>query len=175
MNEIKSRIILKDGTVICDDQSLIEVLYSGNSINDLYCSDKRDQDEWKFAAKDCDSTETGPHYVINEQYTNIVWNDYWFTPEPYSQIDLKSWCYQRCTTNEERERVNIEMIELEKRNMVNVMRHLIYCVDIWRKNKIVWGVGRGSSVSSFILFLIGINRINPIKYNLDISEWLKNT
>jgi DNA polymerase III alpha subunit len=57
--------------------------------------------------------------------------------------------------------------------MVSIMRHLIYCVDAWRQNGVVWGVGRGSSVCSFVLHLIGINRINPIEHGLDIGEWLK--
>jgi DNA polymerase III alpha subunit len=42
-----------------------------------------------------------------------------------------------------------------------------------RNNNIVWGVGRGSCVSSFVLFLIGIHKINPIYYDLDVSEFLK--
>jgi DNA polymerase III alpha subunit len=42
-----------------------------------------------------------------------------------------------------------------------------------RKNKIVWGVGRGSSVASYVLFLIGIHKVNSLKYNLDIKEFLK--
>ena len=36
-----------------------------------------------------------------------------------------------------------------------------YLVDTMRNNNIVWGVGRGSSVGSFVLYKIGINRINP--------------
>jgi len=48
-----------------------------------------------------------------------------------------------------------------------------YLVDLMRENNIVWGVGRGSSVSSFVLFLIGIHRINSIYYDLDVEEFLK--
>jgi DNA polymerase III alpha subunit len=48
-----------------------------------------------------------------------------------------------------------------------------YLVDLMREHNIVWGVGRGSSVSSFVLFLIGIHRINSIYYGLDVEEFLK--
>ena len=61
----------------------------------------------------------------------------------------------------------------EERKMMNVLRFLIYLVDTMRKNKIVWGVGRGSSVASYVLFLIGIHKVNSLKYNLDIKEFLK--
>jgi len=50
---------------------------------------------------------------------------------------------------------------------------MIYFVDTLRKHNILWGVGRGSSVSSYILYLIGIHRIDSIKYNLNIGEFLK--
>jgi DNA polymerase III alpha subunit len=42
-----------------------------------------------------------------------------------------------------------------------------------KENKIVWGVGRGSSVASYVLYLIGVHRIDSIKYDLDIREFLK--
>ena len=57
--------------------------------------------------------------------------------------------------------------------MLPVLRHLVYMVDHFRREGITWGVGRGSSVSSFVLYLIGINRINPLEFGLDIKEFLK--
>jgi DNA polymerase III alpha subunit len=34
-------------------------------------------------------------------------------------------------------------------------------------------VGRGSSVASYVLFLIGVHKIDPIKYELPIEEFFK--
>jgi len=76
-------------------------------------------------------------------------------------------------TDDEKQRIAIEMTMFEERKMMNVLRFLIYLVDSMRKNKIVWGVGRGSSVASYVLFLIGIHKVNSLKYNLDIKEFLK--
>ena len=42
-----------------------------------------------------------------------------------------------------------------------------------RKNKFIWGVGRGSSVSSYILYLIGVHRVNSLKFGFDIKDYLK--
>jgi len=50
---------------------------------------------------------------------------------------------------------------------------MIYIVDMMRKNNLVWGVGRGSSVASYVLYLIGIHKIDSLKYNLNIEEFLK--
>jgi DNA polymerase III alpha subunit len=57
--------------------------------------------------------------------------------------------------------------------MFTLLKYLKYLVDTMRTHNIVWGVGRGSSVASFILFLIGIHRINSLHYDLSIDEFLK--
>ena len=57
--------------------------------------------------------------------------------------------------------------------MYNLLRYMCYLVDFMRENNIVWGVGRGSSVSSYVLFLIGIHKVNSIQYDLDYKEFLR--
>ena len=57
--------------------------------------------------------------------------------------------------------------------MITLLKYLKYLVDTMRENKIVWGVGRGSSVASYVLYLIGVHKIDSIKYELDIKEFLK--
>ena len=69
--------------------------------------------------------------------------------------------------------VSEELAEFKKRKMYPLLQFLVYLVDFMRDNKIVWGVGRGSSVASFCLFLIGVHKINPIQYNIDHKEFLR--
>jgi DNA polymerase III alpha subunit len=61
----------------------------------------------------------------------------------------------------------------DERHLEPVLQLMIFLVDTFRKNKIVWGVGRGSSVASYCLYLIGVHRINSLRYGLDIGEFLK--
>lgn len=173
MIDLGNRILLDDGTVICNSDAIIELLYSGEPVSNIFCSDQRDQQEWETSKIECDSDITGPLFADKPQYSDINWFDYWTTPEPYNSIDLDTWCLNKCNNDTEKNRALLELALLKERNMYPIMRHLIYCVDKWREHKIVWGVGRGSSVSSFILHLIGINRINPLEYDLDVTEWLK--
>jgi DNA polymerase III alpha subunit len=42
-----------------------------------------------------------------------------------------------------------------------------------KERNIVWGVGRGSSVASYVLFLIGTHKVDSVKYELDFNEFLK--
>ena len=94
-------------------------------------------------------------------------------PEKYYQIDVLEWLLDRCQNDVEKTRVQMEYKLFEQKQFIKVLQFLIYFVDTLRANNIVWGVGRGSSVASFCLFLIGIHKINPLLYNLDITEFLR--
>ena len=78
-----------------------------------------------------------------------------------------------CTTPEQTDRVSQELKLFIEHGMFDLLFYLKYLVDTMRQNKIVWGVGRGSSVASYVLFLIGVHKIDSLKYNLDIHEFLK--
>ena len=67
-------------------------------------------------------------------------------------------------TQEERDRIEEELDAFRERGMYNLLRYMVYLVDFMRENDIVWGVGRGSSVASYVLYLIGVHRINSIQY-----------
>lgn len=88
-------------------------------------------------------------------------------------IDIKKFLIDRCKTPKEIERVELEYDLYVKYNLLTILKLMIYLVDIFRKNNIVWGVGRGSSVSSFCLYLIGVHKIDSLKYDLDIEDFLK--
>ena len=42
-----------------------------------------------------------------------------------------------------------------------------------RDNGVIWGVGRGSSVASYVLYLIGIHKVDSMYYDLPINEFLR--
>ena len=94
-------------------------------------------------------------------------------PEQYQKLDVERYLIEKCKSSEEIERVEAELVEFESRNMYNLLRYMIYLVDFMRANNIVWGVGRGSSVASYVLYLIGIHKVNSIQYDLDYREFLR--
>jgi DNA polymerase III alpha subunit len=81
--------------------------------------------------------------------------------------------YDKCTTSEQITRVTQELELFIQHNMLEVLYYCKYLVDTMRENKILWGVGRGSSVASYVLYLIGIHKIDSLRYDLDITEFLK--
>lgn len=96
----------------------------------------------------------------------------WFMPKDYCP-NLIEEIYQKCQTEEQINRVNKELELFAQHNMLDLLFYLKYLVDTMRENNIVWGVGRGSSVASYVLFLIGVHKIDSIRYELDIHEFLK--
>lgn len=97
----------------------------------------------------------------------------WLYDDAFRAIDVRTFVLSLCETEDERARVNLEMDLFEERGLIPVLQLMIHLVDNFRTNKIVWGVGRGSSVASYCLYLIGIHRVNALKYHLDIGEFLK--
>jgi DNA polymerase III alpha subunit len=97
----------------------------------------------------------------------------WNMPDQYKQLDIAQWILDQCKTQAELQRVGEELLEYSKRDLFDLLRYLKYFVDTMRANSVVWGLGRGSSVASYVLYLIGVHRINSMYYDLDIAEFLR--
>ena len=97
----------------------------------------------------------------------------WYMPEEYKELDIAAHILGLCTQDYELQRVGQELLLYQERNLFNLLRFMKYLVDTLRKHNIVWGVGRGSSVSSYVLFLLGVHKINSIYYDLSVEEFLK--
>lgn len=96
----------------------------------------------------------------------------WFIPRQYRELDIESWLAAQCP-EENRQRMSTELELFRKHNMIPVLKTMKYVVDTLRENNIVWGVGRGSSVASYVLFTIGVHKIDSCKYKLPIEEFFK--
>lgn len=110
-------------------------------------------------------------YTFDEFHKNSA--DKWLFPVEFQQLDVYTWLLNKCKTQEEIDRVIEEYTLYEERDLIMLLRLFIFLIDYMRKNKFIWGVGRGSSVSSYILYLIGVHRVNSLKYNFSISDFLK--
>lgn len=99
--------------------------------------------------------------------------DNWYIPNEYKSFDVEKFCLELCKTTEEQQRVELELKLYRENNFIPVLQAIKYVVDTLRNNNIVWGVGRGSSVASYVLFLLGVHKIDSIKYGIPIEEFFK--
>lgn len=98
---------------------------------------------------------------------------HWHMPDEYASMDIARWVLEQCDSPAELQRCGEELLLFQERDAFELLRYMKYLVDLLREKGVVWGVGRGSSVASFVLYKIGIHRINSLYYDLDPREFLK--
>lgn len=161
-----------------------QIVFTEEDICDLYLSDpdrkiKSVIVETPITLSDIVDLSNIPEFIIYKNQDIGVSDfdkslqDSWFIPDEYKNFDIAKYVLDLCQTEEEIQRVGSELLLFQSREMFSLLRYLKYLVDTMRQHDIVWGVGRGSSVASFVLFLIGIHRINSLYYDLSIDEFLK--
>jgi DNA polymerase III alpha subunit len=163
------------GDVIFTEDDVIDLIYTDPNfdISKLFLNDiTKYSSSLKELGLDLPIISQAPVRKSLKEFDDENINN-WHMPESYYQINVLQWLLERCQNDEERMRVQLEYGLFEKKRFIKVLQFLIYFVDTLRANNIVWGVGRGSSVASFCLFLIGVHKINPLLYNLDITEFLR--
>lgn len=97
----------------------------------------------------------------------------WHMPQEYRDLDIAQWVLDQCKTQDELQRVGEELLMYHERGLFDLLRYLKYMVDTFRKNNVVWGLGRGSSVASYVLYILGVHKINSLFYDIPIEEFLK--
>ncbi len=164
----------KNKQYVVSEQDIVTGWLSGSNVTDVVVEDTKPiniYNEWcqtfdldQFIdAKTENNTDTYVEDCLRK----------WNMPDNYMNINIHEWLMKQCTTAQQRDRVYTELLEYEKRGMVIVLKFLLYLVDTCEKHDIVLGVGRGSSVASYCLYLLGIHCVDSIKYKLDIKEFLK--
>jgi len=163
------------------NRNLIDMIYSGHAdkVHVVLCDANDDVDKFN-AAMEAQGFDKLQKYIpldVDQKTFDGVCQSEWFMPDEYKNINVLDYLielpkFRGCKTPEW-DRVQEELKAFKERGMYDLLRYMIYLVDFMRENNIVWGVGRGSSVASYVLYLIGVHRIDSIKYNLDWREFLR--
>ena len=97
----------------------------------------------------------------------------WHMPEEYKNLDIAEHILSLCDSDTKLQRCGQELLLFQERNLFDLLRYLKYLVDTMRSHNMIWGVGRGSSVASYVLYLLGVHRIDSIYYDLEPTEFLR--
>lgn len=163
----------KFGNVIYQSQDLVNLFYKGQlNLDQLLVESSDDIAKFENAANiKLKKLDPNIYNVSLEEFDQVMQND-WLIPDEYKTLDIEEYLVSVCPT-EHYQRLIDELQEFRARNMLPLLQALKYLVDTLKHNNIVWGVGRGSSVASYVLFLLGVHKIDSIKYNLDWHEFLR--
>jgi DNA polymerase III alpha subunit len=166
------------GNVLFDSEGLVDLLMHGSELSgDLTALNSDGVVKFNDLCREFDHPDDAVSIYTPPTISVEDWDaehqKQWFVPEPYASLDVLDWLAAKCETDEQLSRIAAEWVLFEERDMVPVLRCLIYLVDSFRERGIVWGVGRGSSVASYALYLIGVHRVDSLAFDLDVREFLK--
>jgi hypothetical protein len=166
------------GQIIYNESDLVNMVMSGATIESLqgmlvepgvnletasvYLEQVPELIEWLFT--DADMTV--------EEFDAVKQNS-WHMPEEYKNLDIAEYILSLCDSDARLQRCGEELLLFQERNLFDLLRYLKYLVDTLNANRMIWGVGRGSSVASYVLYLLGVHRIDSMFYDLDAREFLR--
>jgi len=169
----------KFGEIVLTEQDLCDAVMQGQQIwtvprvtvdpdIDLECLASRLEDPaavltWTFPENSDISVPEFDH----------IRQSHWFMPDEYKRMDIAKHVLELCVTDAELQRVGEELLLYQEHDLFDLLRYMKYLVDVMRENHVIWGVGRGSSVASYVLYLLGVHRINSMYYDLDPREFLR--
>jgi len=153
--------MLNDNTI----ENLIEgVMRHGPEILDKCLSDAEELAQYQ--------SNLHKEFLNYEVPKSAIDSNNWLIPAEYKNMDIEQFLIEQCP-EENIERLNRELNLFRTHKMIPTLKVMKYIVDTLRKNNIVWGVGRGSSVASYVLHIIGVHKVDPIKYDIPIEEFFK--
>jgi len=173
------------GKEITLDQYQRRVISERDICDVLYCNPEIDISEFELE----DPTQHNSAVTVNYSELSLIkqleeisedpetWHhqnqNTWLMPSEYKTFNLHAFLMSQCSTNEQIQRMNQEFLEFEKRGLLDLLRYIKYLVDTMTKHNVIWGIGRGSSVASYVLYLIGIHSVDSIKHDLDFYEFMR--
>ena len=165
----------KYGNIVYTSSDIVDLLYKGKSqyLDQIFCENNKEiQALAEISNIQLKHIDESFYDISISDFDSACQND-WLMPQEYKTMDIAKWVLDLCKNQDQLQRVGAELLEFQRRNMMDLLRWLKYFVDYCRDNKILWGVGRGSSVASYVLYLIGVHKIDPLKYNLDWQDFLR--
>lgn len=167
----ENRIISPDGDVKCDLNAVVYAMTCGVDIQYIQLMDDDEHERVKFNenCKKFGLEERMLDYEIDHNKNHELWK----YDASYDKLNLEEFFISKCTSDAARERVLFELSLYEKFNMTKLLRCMIWLVDYMEEQNIFWGLGRGSSVASYCLYLIGLHLVDSLEYDLDVNEFLK--
>lgn len=156
------------GNMYVEEDDIIELMLQNRQARIL----PRDTGTFKVFESTCKTFGIkNPFSLANPMTSDLDWE----LPEPWCNLSIEEHLRTKVPVSDtvRWQRIRMELDEFEQRDLMDLLRFLVYFVHKLRTNNIIYGVGRGSSVASYVLFLIGVHRIDSFKYNMDIKEFLK--
>lgn len=176
--KLNTRILQIDGMSICDPSEIEVLILSG--VKPKYILSKTSTPE----------IDQFNRLVSGEDFIDVVGNvgikplaHDWRIPEKYKTLNIHSMVLEKleslCIDKSDEyilkavNRVELELKYFIETDSIDFIRCIAYIIDFFKERGIFWGVGRGSSCASMVLFLLELHAVDPIFYDLPITDFIK--
>jgi hypothetical protein len=169
----------KFGQLVFSESDVCDLLMQGQEIESLknvVVDDTVNLEQLSMLVERPDSLLTWafPHNAsISVSEFHLSQQMSWHMPDEYKTLDIAAHVLTLCKSESELQRCGQELLLYQERTLFDLLRYLKYLVDVMSSNGIIWGVGRGSSVASYVLYKLGVHRVDSLYYNLDVTEFLR--
>lgn len=181
---LRDRVLWADGHISFNSDQLAEFILNGGEITDKIHVDALSEDILKFK-------EFNPYLVLNVKRDLEHLNKTWDIPESFQTLSIQKFIADKFEAklaareasgkpftdeevNKRIDRIKMELDLFKKNDMSIILKTIIYIVDVFRKNGVIWGTGRGSSCASYVLYLIGLHSVDSVEHKVDINEFFKD-
>lgn len=176
--DLNDRIVTDEGEVIAKHELLVKRALSGEVFTELRAVAHPDIRQYNISSGNAtpiatweptaEGTEEGPEPETFE----------WTIPKKFIDLNIEDLCINALeekglSSPEYVNRLSHELIQMEEKDMHQFVRCLLYVTHQFKENGVVWGVGRGSSCASLIMYLLDINKVDPVKYGIPAEEFFK--
>jgi hypothetical protein len=164
------------GQIIYNESDLVNMVMSGATIESLSGMLVEPGVTLETASAYLEQVPDLIEYVFTDMTVeefDVMKQNSWHMPDEYRRMDIAEYILSLCDSDAKLQRCGQELLLFQERNLFDLLRYLKYLVDTLQANRMIWGVGRGSSVASYVLYLLGVHRIDSIFYDLDPSEFLR--
>jgi DNA polymerase III alpha subunit len=166
----------KFGELIFSESDVIDLVMKGQDLamlDNMIVDETVNLDDWPDLLNPMPKLQQQRFHTCAVPDWHAQQQQQWHMPDKYKTMDIAAHVLSLCDTQEQLQRCGAELLLFQEHNLFNLLRYLNYLVDTMKQNHIIWGVGRGSSVSSYVLYKLGVHRIDSLFYNLDITEFLR--
>ena len=163
------------GQIVLNELDLIDLIMQGRDLENISGTLVDDSVDLEAAAYWLEQVPKMIYWAEpgKQETFDHVQQSNWHMPEEYQQLDIAELVIGMCDTEQKLQRVGHELLLYQERGLFDLLRYLKYLVDVMKRNRVIWGVGRGSSVASYVLYLLGVHRIDSMYYDLDAEEFLR--
>jgi DNA polymerase III alpha subunit len=164
------------GQCVYSDTEAFNLIMQGIDIDSIYIENSSRLNETLKYYECNDFNHYIPIDAKDEESFHRLNQSLWKMPNEYLELDIAD--YLRGITSlysnsEYLDRLEFELEKFEEYNLMDILRYMKYMVEVFEKKNVIWGIGRGSSVASLCLYLLGVHSVDPVMYDIKFDEFLE--